>query len=233
MEKVNDSNQERVADPVADVIEAALARGTARVTDAALSIEGQAAAGLRNLARWAEHVPAARHAEMAALIDACAEEMREPIRRRDRDGMLRVVQETRYKIAALSGPVIEPPEREVHEKAMQQTWGHGGKFNAAFEVGIVFDRVMKPGERIVGYDHRSVTLVDNAGIERVVSRDTVREFGRPGWAYTSQAWHEHNYQAQFTPIEPPPAEPETVGRIGFEFVQGNGFGPVMRRGERG
>jgi hypothetical protein len=212
-----------------DVIEAALARGIARVTDPALTIEGQAEAFLKRLANWKEHVPASRHAEHAALLEEAAIAICEPIKNLDREGIVRVGTPFFYKIVALGTPIVEPTQREQHERALQQVWGHGGKFNAAFEVGILFDKVIKPAEQIVGYDHRSVTLADKAGAERVVSRDTVRESGRPAWAYTSQAWHEHNYQSQFTPIEPPAAEPERVGRIGFEFVEGNGFGPVARR----
>lgn len=212
-----------------DMIEAALARAIARVTDSALSIEGQAEAFLRRLANWKAHVPASRHAEHATLLEQAAEAMLEPIKRLDREGMLRAGTPFWYKIVGLSTPIVEPTQREQHERAIQQVWGHRGHFNCAYEVDILFDKVIKLGEQIVAYDHRSVTLADKAGAERIVSRESVREAGRPAWAYTSQAWHEHNYQSQFTPIEPPASEPETAGRIGFEFVQGNGFGPVLRK----
>jgi hypothetical protein len=214
----------------ADVVEAARRRAVEGVMDPALALQAQAAAIIDHHAGWAVHVPATRRRELAAALAACAEEMKEPIRRGDQEGMRRVAADWWRKITVLSTPLIEPTQREQHERALQQIWGHGGRYNCAFEVSVLFDYVIRSTERIAGYDHRSVTLADQAGVERVVSRDAVREAGRPGWAYTSPGWHEGGYQAQFTPIDAPAAEPEPVGRIGGEFVHGNGFGPAVRRG---
>ena len=220
--------QDKTNSEPADVIEAARRRAVECVMDPALALQAQAAAIIDHHAGWAVHVAVARRPELAAALAACAEAMKEPIRRGDQEGMRRVGADWWRKITVLSTPLIEPTQREQHERALQQVWGHRGRYNCAFEVSVLFDYVIKPAERIVSYDHRSVTLADKAGVARVLSRDTVREAGRPAWAYTSPGWHEGAYQAQFTPIEAPAAEPEPLGRIGAEFVQGNGFGAAVR-----